>query len=415
MSKKLKIILLVVLVIVIAGFIFYSLRKESGDSIEVSVADVERGSITRVVSGSGQIQPETSIDISARISAEVTMIHVQEGESVTRGQLLVELDRERYVAIVEQAQSTLLSAQAEYKRAKADYQRVKDLFDKELTSQADLDAAEANLLSAESSVQRTRANLKQAKDDLAKTSIKAPITGTVVKLYKEEGEIAVGSQFQADPILNVADLTKMEVLAEIDENDVVFVSNGDYTKIEVDAIPDTTFEGVVTEIAHMATTRGRGTQEQVTNFEVKIGVTSDVSRLRPGMSATVDIHTETRDSILYVPIQCVTARQISAEKDTSKVEDAQEKETNETVNQDKEPNRTRKEVVFLVEKETNTVKRVQVQTGISDDTHIEIKSGLNEGQQVVSGSYKALSQQLKDGSVITIKEDVGYREQNQSE
>lgn len=415
MSKKLKIVLLIVLVIVIAGFIFYSLRKESGDSIEVSVADVERGSITRVVSGSGQIQPETSIDISARISAEITVIHVTEGESVARGQLLVELDRERYVAIVEQAESSLLSAQAEFKRAKADYQRVKDLFDKELTSQADLDAAEANLLSAESAVKRAQANLKQAKDDLAKTSIKAPITGTVVKLYKEEGEIAVGSQFQADPILNVADLTKMEVLAEIDENDVVFVSNGDYTKIEVDAIPDTTFEGIVTEIAHMATTRGRGTQEQVTNFEVKIGVTSDVSRLRPGMSATVDIHTETRDSILYVPIQCVTARQISAEKDSTKIQDEQEGDTNETAHQDKESNRTRKEVVFLVEKESNTVKRVPVQTGISDDTHIEIKSGLDEGQQVVSGSYKALSQQLKDGSAITIKEDVGYREQTQSE
>ncbi len=415
MSKKLKIVLLIVLVIVIAGFIFYSLRKESGDSIEVSVADVERGSITRVVSGSGQIQPETSIDISARISAEITVIHVEEGESVAKGQLLVELDRERYVAIVEQAESSLLSAQAEFKRAKADYQRVKDLFDKELTSQADLDAAEANLLSAESAVKRAQANLKQAKDDLAKTSIKAPITGTVVKLYKEEGEIAVGSQFQADPILNVADLTKMEVLAEIDENDVVFVSNGDYTKIEVDAIPDTTFEGIVTEIAHMATTRGRGTQEQVTNFEVKIGVTSDVSRLRPGMSATVDIHTETRDSILYVPIQCVTARQISAEKDSTKIQDEQEGDTNETAHQDKESNRTRKEVVFLVEKESNTVKRVPVQTGISDDTHIEIKSGLDEGQQVVSGSYKALSQQLKDGSAITIKEDVGYREQTQSE
>ena len=415
MSKKLKIILLIVLVIVIAGFIFYSLRKESGDSLEVSVADVERGSITRVVSGSGQIQPETSIDISARISSEITVIHVKEGESVTRGQLLVELDRERYVAIVEQAQSSLLSAQAEFKRAKADYQRVKDLFDKELTSQADLDAAEANLLSAESSVQRAQANLKQANDDLAKTSIKAPIAGTVVKLYKEEGEIAVGSQFQADPILNVADLTKMEVLAEIDENDVVFISDGDYTKIEVDALPDTIFEGIVTEIAHMATTRGRGTQEQVTNFEVKIGVTSDVSRLRPGMSATVDIHTETRDSILYVPIQCVTARQISAEKDTSNVQDEQGGDTNETADQDKESNQTRKEVVFLVEKESNTVKQVPVQTGISDDTHIEIKSGLNEGQQVVSGSYKALSQQLKDGSAITIKKDVGYREQNQSE
>ncbi len=415
MSKKFKIVLLIVLVVVIAGFVFYSLRKKGGDSIQVSVSNVDRGSITRVVSGSGQIQPETSIDISARISGEITLIHVKEGQSVAKGQLLVELDRERYVAIVEQAESSLLSAQAEFKRAKADYQRVKELFDKDLTSRADLDAAEANLLSAESAVQRARANLKQAKDDLAKTSIRAPISGIVVKLYKEEGEIAVGSQFQADPILNVADLTKMEVLAEIDENDVVFVSKGDYTKIEVDALPDTIFEGVVTEIAHMATTRGRRTQEQVTNFEVKIGVTSDVSRLRPGMSATGDIHTETRDSILYVPIQCVTARQISAEKDTSKVHDEQNSDSTEKLTHDKESDQTRKEVVFLVQKESNTVKRVPVETGISDDTHIEIKSGLEKGQQVVSGSYKALSQQLKDGSAITIKEDVGYREQNQSE
>ncbi len=412
MSKK-KYIIGSVLIVVIALAVFTSLQQRTERGIEVSVVDVERGDITRTISGSGQVQPEMEVDISARISAEIIAIHVEEGEQVKKGQLLVELDRQRYEAAVEQAESSRLSALASLKKAKADFSRVKDLFDKDLTSQADLDAAEAQLMSAESQVKQAEAYLKQANDDLRKTKLISPLKGTVVKLYKEEGEIAVGSQFQSDPILNVADLNHMEVLTEIDENDVVYVKIGDDSKIEVDAIPDTFFNGRVSEIAHMATTRGLGTQEQVTNFEVKVAVTSDVAKLRPGMSATVDIMTDTHHDILYVPIQCVTARQVksdstAAEDEASAEAKNKEKTAKESSADKKEKEDEKKEVVFVVKDGKAFV--TPVETGISDDSNIEIVSGLEGDEKVVSGSYKALSRLLRDESAVKIKEDVGYRQ-----
>jgi len=203
-----------------------------------------------------------------------------------------------------------------------------------------------------------------------------------------EGEIAVGSEFQADPIMTVSDLSRMEVLAEIDENDVVLVSLADPTKIEVDAIPDTILDGEVSEIAHEATTRGRGTQEQVTNFEVKIAVTSKIEKLRPGMSCTVDISTETREGVFYVPIQCVTAREM--ESDTTDTNPGSFAAENEL-----------QEVVFVVN--DGSVTMVPVQTGISDDANIQIVSGLQEGDQVVSGSYRAISRELEDGSPVNVQ------------
>ncbi len=310
MSNKVKIIIAIVAVAIIAAMVVFNLRKNRGEIIEVTTTEIKRGDISRTVSGSGKIQPVTDVKIAARISGEIKRILVKEGEAVKQGQLLVELDRERYVAYVEQVQSQMNSAKAAVKKAEADYVRIKDLYDKKLSSPSDLDAAEANKQSAESALDQTRAAMKQAVDDLEKTNLISPIAGTVTKLYKEQGEIAVGSQFQADIIMNVADLKDMEVLSEIDENEVVLLHLGDKTSIEVDAIPDTTFDGKVTEIAHMATTRGAGTQEQVTNFEVKIGVTTNVEKLRPGMSATVDILTETRPKVIYIPIQSVTAREL---------------------------------------------------------------------------------------------------------
>jgi HlyD family secretion protein len=408
MSNKKKVILAIVLVVVVAVMIFINLRKQSTAGLDVSAVEVKRGDITRTISGSGQVQPEMEVDISARISAEITSIHVEEGETVNKGQLLVELDRQRYEAAVEQTESSRLSALAALKKARADFSRVKDLYDKDLTSQADLDAAEAQLMSAESQVKQAEAYLKQAMDDLRKTRLISPIYGKVVKVYKEEGEIAVGSQFQSDPILNVADLNRMEVLAEIDENDIVYVKVDDECKIEVDAIPDTFFNGRVSEIAHMATTRGLGTQEQVTNFEVKVAFNSQVEKLRPGMSATVDIMTETHHDILYVPIQCVTVRKVK--KDSAKVigeEDSIEEKEADAEGEEEGKKEEKTQVVFVVEEGIANVRPVK--TGISDDTNIEVVSGLQEDEMVVSGSYKALSRLLKDGNEVKVQKDVGYR------
>jgi len=420
MSKKLKIILIVLAVIVIAVMIIINLKKSQGDVIEVTLTDVKKANITKTVSGSGKVQATTDVKIAARISAEIIKIHVKEGDMVKKGQLLVELDRERYIAMVEQVESQLLSAQASVKKAYADYARIKDLYEKNLSSPSDLDAAEATKESAQSSLNQARAGLKQAKDDLEKTNLLSPITGTVTKVYKEEGEIAVGSQFQADIIMNVADLNDMEVVSEIDENEVVVVHLGDKTKIEVDAIQDTTFDGKVTEIAHMATTRGAGTQEQVTNFEVKIGVTSNVQKLRPGMSATVDIATETHDNVLNVPIQSVTAREIADTAKATVVKDRRKKTEQKPQNEwemeagtdkKKEQKKDLKEVVFIVE--NNVAKMVPVQTSISDDTNIEVTTGLQEGQKVVTGPYKALSKLLKDGSKVKEKKALEAKEESE--
>lgn len=402
MSKKGKLFLFAGIVILIAVMVFLNLKKSRGNVVEVSTVKVARSDITKTVSGSGYVQPELDVQISARISAEIKEIFVKEGDRVKKGQLLVQLDRMRYVAQVEQAQSGVQSSQASLKKAQADYARTKELYDQNLTTQADLDAAEANMLLAQSQLQQSQASLRQAQDDLDKTSLLAPINGTVTKLFKEQGEIAVGSQFQADPIMTVSDLSQMEVLAEIDENDVVLVSLNDKTKIEIDAIPDTVFEGRVSEIAHEATTRGKGTQEQVTNFEVKIAVTTNVKKLRPGMSATIDIITDTHKNVLNVPIQCVTMRAVK--NDSSKGTDGKARGKNNSTDK-------KKEVVFVVDK--GIANAVPVKTGISDDTNIEILSGLEEGQQVVSGSYKALSLTLKDGSKVKIKkgQKIGTKEE----
>lgn len=407
MSKKTKLIIFLAGALVLAAMIFYNVRKGKSAAVDVTLAEVKKGDITKVVSGSGKVQPETDVKIAARISAEIIAIHVKEGDQVKKGQPLVDLDRQRYEAQLEQVASQVASAKASVKKTEADYTRVKDLFSKNLTSQAELDAAEATREAAISQLDQSLAYLRQCRDDLEKTRLNSPIDGTVTKLNKEKGEIAVGSQFSADVIMNIADLSLMETVVEIDENEVVLVSLGDSARIEVDAIQDTTFKGIVTEIAHTATTRNEGTQEQITNFEVKVRVTSDVARLRPGMSATVDIGTDTHKGVLHVPIQCVTARAVKADSAES-VKGKQRHKDKETVRPGEEQKAPQQEVVFVVE--NNIAKQTPVKTGISDDNHIEIISGLKEGQKVVSGSYKALSKLLKDGDLIKEKKGMQFKE-----
>lgn len=401
MSNKMKIVLGIVIVAIIAVMVVVNMKKSRGKTVEVNITEVKRGDLTKTISGSGYIQPELDVQISARVSAEIMKIKVEEGDVVEKGQILVELDGKVYEAMQEKAESTVMSAEATLKRTEADFRRTTDLFKQNLTSQAELDAREADKLLAQSQLRQAEASLREAQDNLNKTRLIAPIQGVVTKLNKEEGEIAVGSQFQADPIMTVSDLSRMEVLAEIDENDVVLISEQDVAKIEVDAIPDTILDGAVSEIAHEATTRGRGTQEQVTNFEVKIAVKSKIERLRPGMSCTVDINTETHKDILFVPIQCVTMRETEADS----TEEAPEKDA-------KNGKDKRKEVIFVVE--DGVAKMIAVETGISDDANIEILSGLEEGQKVVSGSYKAISRDLKNDTKVKVKE-IGSEDEEKSE
>ncbi|NIR48746.1 efflux RND transporter periplasmic adaptor subunit [candidate division KSB1 bacterium] len=425
MSRKAKIWTFVGVVVIIAAFVVINLKKVRGDTIEVQTAGVKRGDITQLVSGTGKIQPEKEVDISAYVSGEITNLRVQEGNYVKQGQLLVELDRTRYVAALDRAKSDLKSAKASLKKARSELTRAKELYEKKLFSDADLEGTEANFELAESKVEQAAAVLKQAEDDLAKTRIVSPMAGTVAKLNKEEGEIALGSQFQADVIMTVADLTRMEMAAEIDENDVVLVSLKDSAEIEVDALPERIFSGYVSEIAHTATTRGRGTQEEVTNFEVKIFITDNVQQLRPGMSATVDIQTETHEDVLYVPIQAITMREpIDTTSTTGKfnkktwrrkkgtTRDANAEiwgpQNNGTSTNDLEKDESEREemvqVVFVAKDEH--AEMVPVDTGISSERNVEIVKGLEEGQEIITGSFRALSKLLKDGSRIEINNKV---------
>lgn len=409
MSRN-KLIIVAVVIVIIGVFIVINLKKSKGGEIPVQVEKVKRGNITQVVSASGKVQPEVEVKISANISAEIIGLYVKEGDDVRRGQLLVKLDSTKYRAAVERAKSNKKSREANLLKAQSDYKRALDLYRQKLTSQADLETAEANLKLAESQLEQAEADLKQAVDDLSKTKLYSPLDGTVTQVNKEIGEIALGSMFQADVILVVSDLSRMEVISEVDENDVVLVSSGDTTKIEVDAIPDTAFTGIVSEIAHTATTTGRGTQEEITNFEVKIAILDKEKKLRPGMSATVDIRTETHYDVMNVPIQAVAVRDQSEinksldetgkskAKKKNKVEKASDKE-DDAQNLGKE---NQIEVVFVVK--DRVAKIVPVKTGISSDADIEIISNLEEGQEIVIGSYRALSKTLKNGSSVKITE-----------
>ncbi len=277
--------------------------------------------------------------------------------------------------------------------------RSKNLYDQGLLSEAEFEAVQASYEAAESNTRQARASVNEAKDALAKTRLHADMDGTVSRLNKEEGEIALGAQFQEDVIMIVADLTKMEAAIEIDENDVINVSMGDTADVEIDAFADTTFKGVVTQIANSATVKGLGTQEQVTNFEVTVALFDYNEKFRPGMSTTVDIITETRDDVLKVPIQAVTVRPKDKLEKKPGVEEHPESESSEeegTTSKDKKPEMI--EVVFCVEDNKAVSKPVKL--GISDDTHYMVISGVEEGDEVITGPFRVLSRTLKNDDLI---------------
>lgn len=405
MNKK-KILIIVGIVVVIAGIIIANLlKKEKGTPVEVE--KVERGKVIQKVTGSGQIRPEVQVKVSANVAGKIMNLYAKEGDRVKKGQLLVELDQEQYLASLSRAKSNLLSMKANEKKLKSDMIRAKELKEKGLMSSADYEAAEAAYEAAMSNTQQAEAVVNEARDMLAKTKLHADMDGIVTKLNKEKGEIALGAQFQEDVIMIVADLSKMEAAIEIDENDVVEVALGDTSEIEIDAFPDTTFKGIVTQIANSATVKALGTQEQVTNFEVTVALIDPNDKFRPGMSTTVDIITEIHDDVLKVPIQSVTAREKEELEKKPDIEEHPETEASESGSTGKEE-KEMVEVVFVVEDNHALAKPVNL--GISDDTHYEIVNGVNEGDIVVTAPFRVLSRTLKSGDLIEIKEDKGKKD-----
>lgn len=380
--------------------------------ILVQTEKVQKRSITQTVTATGTIDPEFKVLITPEVTGEIISLPVKEGDIVKKGQLLIKIKGDQYMAQKDRLEANLKSAEAnlrmseaELTRIELEYKRVVELHNKGLASNSELENNEANFLSTKASYESSEANVLQSKAQLRevleilyKTTIYSPMDGIVTQLNVELAERVLGSGFsQGTNIMTVADLSNMEAVVDVDENDVVLVSVGDTANVKVDAFGDRIFQGVVTEIGNSAKATGFGTQEQVVNFSVKIKLIDLDNNLRPGMSCNADIETETVENVISVPIQSVTARtDVPDKEDSTKVE----KEDDES---DQMPMMNKpKEVVFLTD--NGKAKMVVVETGISDDNYLEIKSGLAEGDVVISGSYRAISRELEDGSIVRVED-----------
>lgn len=417
MSKSLKIIIVIVVILAI-GLVVAKKQGWIGTEpgMEVELGTVEKTTITETVIASGKIQPEVEVNISAEVSGEIIELPIKEGKPVQKGDLLVKINPDIFLAALNRARASVNTAKAGLASAKAqaieaanNFKRNKTLHEQAVISDAEFDAAkrqnEVAKLSVESSQYQlvsAQATQQEAKDNLERTTIYAPMDGTISMLNSEVGERVVGTaQMTGTEILRIANLQMMEVLVEVNENDIIRVEVGDTALVEVDAYLDKEFKGVVSEIANSARLQG-STIDQVTNFEVKVRILpfsykdllkkGEKTPFRPGMTASLEILTDRQAGIIAVPIQAVTTRADTASSEngysTKKLDDKDELF----------------EVVF-VNKDGKAQLRV-VKTGIQDDEKIAIKSGIKEGEEIVIGPYSAVSKRLSDGKLIKAKEEL---------
>ncbi|MFZ4474072.1 MAG: HlyD family secretion protein [Saprospiraceae bacterium] len=467
-NKTLLYVLIGVLALLIAAAVIKARQKPRGE--EVNAEKAERRTIKETVTASGKIYPETEVKISSDVSGEIIQLYVQEGDSVTAGQVLAKIRPDEYQSAVEQGVASVNTARAqkqisssnvrtssaqldqlkaEINRTKAQleaatnaYNRSDKLFKEGVISAAEFETAKNNLRAAESGLNAAEANLKASESSLVsaqenvrvselgitsasarlrelntslqKTIITAPVSGIVSKLNVEKGERVVGTlQMTGTEMMRIANLRSMEVQVDVSENDILKVSVGDEADVEVDAYLGRKFKGKVTEIANSASNVGTTTSlnsDQVTNFVVKIRIDpssyldllKDGRRypFRPGMSASVDVFTQTADNTITVPLIAVTARE--DKKDDKKVQDQDEEESavNNAQKEKEKKDDLIKEIVFVIVGDTVAVK--EVKTGIQDNDHIEILSGIAEGDMVISGPYSAIARKLKSGSKIKL-------------
>ncbi len=421
MSKTVKIILgiVVLLIVVLVGGKSMGMFGKKGNFKEVTVKEVTLKDIVETVSATGKIQPEVEVNISSEVSGEIIELPFKEGQDVKKGELLVKVNPDLIQSALSRSQATyqnvragLEQAEASLRQAKADYERNKSLFEKGVISKATWDqsvaayeTAEAAKNSAYYSVQSSAASVNEARDNLARTTIYSPMSGTISLLSVELGERVVGTQQMAGTeILRVADLTNMEVEVDVNENDIVKVNIGDSAIVEVDAYLKKEFKGTVTEIANSAP--GTLAADQVTNFKVKVkileesyrdlteGKPESYSPFRPGMTATVDIITKTRQNAIAVPISAIV---IKTDTSSTKKPFGKAVETD-----DDAPKEEQKfECVFI--NDNGKAKLRVVETGIQDDTYIEVISGLDKDDKIITGPYNMVSKTLKPGDQIEDK------------
>jgi HlyD family secretion protein len=410
------------------GVCFRRQASDQGQPVTTEKAIVK--TITQIVTATGKVQPEVEVKISPEVAGEIIDLPLKEGARVKKGDLIVKIKADVYQAQVDQQEANLTATKAGAAQAKAqllksqdDLKRAEGLFSKKLISDADilsartlLEVAQATYENALAQIRRTEGSLAQSRDQLGKTTIYAPMDGTISSQNSEVGERVVGTgSFAGTEIMRIADLANMELRVKVNENDIVNVKLGDRAIISIDAYPNRKFNGAVSEISSSAQGSSASSQfalvsDDVTNFLVKIRITDRDVQLRPGMSATTDIETKTVENVVAVPIQSVTVRaeggMTSEEFQKKQAKAAQEKSGNtlDAAAEKDEARRNREKlskIVFV--KQGDKVKATKVDVGIADNTHIEVKSGVKRGDEVVSGSYAAISRKLKDDMKVTIE------------
>ena len=415
--------------LLIIGLFVASKREKP---IPVMTEKAIRRTILQTVSATGKIQPETEVKISPEVAGEIIELPVQDGMQVKKGDLLVKIKPDSYKALLEQQEAAISAARATNLQQKAtmmksehDFKRAEDLFGKKLISEQEYNAAEAAYDVAKNTyesslheIERAQASSSQARDQLSKTTIYSPMDGTVTVLNSKLGERLVATnQFAGTEVMRVADLSHMQAVVDVNENDVVNVKLGDKASVKIDAYAGRKFKGVVQQIANTGKTTGAGTQEEVTNFEVKIRIDDHDVVLRPGLSCTADVETNMVKDAVAVPMQSVTIRTGDTNLSPEEIEKQKQKiaardkgDNNAEFSNERLEKQAQKEereklakVVFV--KNGNKAHLVKVVTGIADDSYMEIKSGIQPGDEVISGSYSAISRKLKDGAKVKIDKE----------
>jgi HlyD family secretion protein len=437
MNKSLKRILIAAGILAVGG-VTYRVVAGKQDHTEVTIEKSAYRSIIETVAASGKIQPESEVKIQSEVSGQIVELPVKEGDLVQKGQLLVKINPDLYTSAYNRAEAALNSSKSNLSSAKSrlaqaeaqfnvtnlNFQRQKKLFDDgaiskaELenitsqfeTSKAEVEAAKESIHSAQFAIESAMAGVNEAADNLKRTTILAPMTGTVTALNKELGETVLGNNMMSgDVIMNISALTFMEVNVEVNESDIVRVNLNDTALVEVDSYKNETFKGIITEIGNTAL-NAIGDQmnlNQVTNFSVKIrvlpesyahlmeGKGENYSPFKPGMSATVDIITEKSDRALSVPIKAVAARDDTT---SASILDRLNRESTESSTPD-EPFT----VVFVRNTSSDLAEIRVVKTGIQDDKYIQITEGVAENEEIITGPYEVVAQSLKPGDKLKIR------------
>lgn len=426
MSKKTLYVIIISVVVLILALIALTKAGVIGNTKkgkEIEVAQVQEITIVETVSATGKIQPESEIKISSEVSGEIIELPIKEGDVVKKGQLLVRVNPDLYtsglnrsMASLSNTKAGLSQAEAQLKESEANYKRNKSLFDKGVISKAEWDRIVATFESAKAardaafySVKSASATVTEAQENLGRTTIFAPVDGTISKLDAELGERVVGTQQMAGTeILRVANLNNMEVEVDVNENDIVKINIGDSANIEVDAYLRKEFKGIVTSISNSAS--DAISADQVTNFKVKVrilkesyqdlieGKPENFSPFRPGMTATVDVITKRKENVLAVPISSVVIKSDTAAVVLPEVKDEDKKTTVVTSTSTKKI-----ECVFV--KEGGKAKIRIIKTGIQDDTNIEVIEGLKKGETIIVGPYTVVTKELNSGDLVYTKDE----------